>query len=55
MARGKKSSLDFEEPVVVQGENKVEEAVETTTEKAEKPAENNKAENKKRSVKICVF
>ena len=58
----KKSSLDLNEPVVVQGENVEETAAVTAVEtEAEKPAEKKKAEaqkdkvEKKRGVLICVM
>ena len=71
MARSKKSSLDMDEPVVVQGEEMVEPIAEATAvieKKAETPAvlekkekkfeaetQNKVMEKKNKGVKICVF
>ena len=61
MARAKKSSLDMDEPVVVQGEDEMVEptVTEATAVKVEetKKEEQSKADTKKarRGIKICVF
>lgn len=60
MARTKKSSLDLEEPVVVQGEEVVETTVTEATavkveEKKEKEQSKADAKKAKKGIKICVF